>query len=127
MDISVIGLGKVGVSLVSCLVAAGHKVMGADIDPAIVEAINRRTLKTQEPGVLDRLALAPQGSLVATTDPVQAVRDTELTFVIVPTPSNTLGGFSLRYVLRACDDIGAGLRATSAEHTGSIVSTVLPG
>src|SRR5947207_13962989 len=79
MDISVIGLGKVGLSLASCLVAAGHKVVGVDIDAAIVQAINRRSINTQEPGVVERLCLAPQGSLVATTDPVQAVRDTEVT------------------------------------------------
>jgi UDPglucose 6-dehydrogenase len=127
MDISVIGLGKVGLSLVSCLVAAGHKVTGVDLDPEVVEAVNRRTLQTQEPGVLERLARAPAASVLATTDPAQAVRDTELTFVIVPTPSNALGGFSLRHVLRACDDIGAGVRAKSAHHTVAIVSTVLPG
>lgn len=127
MDISVIGLGKVGLSLVSCLIAAGHKVIGVDIDGALVDAVNRRTFQTPEPGVLDRLGLAAPAALVATTDPVQAVRDTDLTFVIVPTPSNTLGGFSLQHLLRACDDIGAGIRAKSAEHTVAIVSTVLPG
>lgn len=127
MDISVIGLGKVGLSLVSCLIAAGHKVIGVDIDGALVDAVNRRTFQTPEPGVLDRLGLAAPAALVATADPVQAVRDTDLTFVIVPTPSNTLGGFSLRHLLHACDDIGAGIRAKSAEHTVAIVSTVLPG
>jgi UDPglucose 6-dehydrogenase len=127
MDISVIGLGKVGLSLASCLVAAGHKVVGVDLDAAVVDAVNRRSIQTQEPGVLERLCLASHASLRATTDPVQAVRDTELTFVIVPTPSNTLGGFSLRYVLRACDDIGAGVRAKSSHHTVAIVSTMLPG
>jgi UDPglucose 6-dehydrogenase len=127
MDISVIGLGKVGLSLASCLVGAGHKVIGVDLDAAVVEAVNQRTVQTQEPGVVERLCKAPHGFLVATTDPVQAVRETQITFVIVPTPSNTLGGFSLRYVLHACDDIGAGVRAKSGPHTVAIVSTMLPG
>jgi UDPglucose 6-dehydrogenase len=55
------------------------------------------------------------------------VRDSTLSFVIVPTPSNTLGGFSLRYVLKACDQIGAAVRQKRGPHTVAVVSTVLPG
>ena len=127
MHISVIGLGKVGLSLASCLVAAGHKTVGADIDDRLVEALNRRDFHTPEPGVIDRLSTGFSDSFVAMTDTIEAVRATDATFVIVPTPSNMLGGFSLRYVLRACDDIGAALRHKSAEHTVAIVSTILPG
>src|SRR2546423_2643047 len=122
MQISVIGLGKVGLTLASCLAAAGHKVVGADIDPRLVDALNRRDFDTPEPGVVERLTRATSGSFTATIDVSQAVRDTDVTFVIVPTPSNTLGGFSLRYVLRAGDTIGAAIRLKTGTHTVAIVS-----
>src|SRR5689334_9323315 len=99
MQISVFGLGKVGVTLSACLGAAGNKVIGVDVNPALVDALNKGTFETQEPGVMERLARTPAGGFTATLDPTRGVCESELSFVIVPTPSNTLGGFSLRYVL----------------------------
>jgi UDPglucose 6-dehydrogenase len=127
MNISVFGLGKVGLSLAACLVRGGHTVVGADVDPTLVEALNRRDFRTPEPGVVERLSQAPAGHLVATTNAEQAVCETDCSFVIVPTPSNTLGGFSLRYVLPACDHIGAAIQKKSSRHTVVITSTLLPG
>jgi UDPglucose 6-dehydrogenase len=65
--------------------------------------------------------------LRATISPEDAVLNSETSIVIVPTPSNVLGGFSLKYVLRVCEQIGAALRRKKDEHTVSIGSTVLPG
>jgi len=127
MQISVIGLGKVGLSLAACLAASGCAVVGADVDAALVDALDRGDFHTPEPGVIERLKRAAAGSFAATRDVTRAVRDTDATFVIVPTPSNSLGGFSLRYVLHACDEIGAALRQKKGDHTVAIVSTLLPG
>jgi UDPglucose 6-dehydrogenase len=127
MKISVIGLGKVGLSLAACLAASGCAVVGADVDAALVDALDRGDFHTPEPGVIERLKRAAAGSFAATCDVTRAVRDTDATFVIVPTPSNSLGGFSLRYVLHACDEIGAALRQKKGGHTVAIVSTLLPG
>ena len=53
--------------------------------------------------------------------------NSDVSIVIVPTPSNVLGGFSLKYVMRVCDEIGTALRRKNDEHVISIASTVLPG
>jgi UDPglucose 6-dehydrogenase len=127
MRVSIVGLGKVGLSFASCLAAAGHSVVGADMDAELVASINRRELHTPEPGIAERLARAPSGAMTATTDVACAVLETAVTFVIVPTPSNALGGFSLRHVLAACDAIGGALRRKADHHTVAIVSTLLPG
>jgi UDPglucose 6-dehydrogenase len=126
MQISVFGLGKVGVTLCSCLSAAGNKVIGVDVNAALVDSLNGGAFETQEPGVMERLALTP-GGFRATLDPARAVCESEITFVIVPTPSNTLGGFSLRYVLKACGEIGTALRSKAGAHSVAVMSTVLPG
>jgi UDPglucose 6-dehydrogenase len=127
MRISIFGLGKVGVTLSSCLRAAGNNVIGVDVDAAVVDSLNSGAFHTQEPGVVERLTRISSGEFSATVDPIRAVCESELSFVIVPTPSNALGGFSLRYILKACDQIGASLRSKSGAHTVAIVSTVLPG
>jgi UDPglucose 6-dehydrogenase len=125
--VSIFGLGKVGYALAACLGAAGNSVVGCDPLADIVGAINARRHATAEPGVGERLAQLDQSRLRATTSPEDAVLSSDTSIVIVPTPSNVLGGFSLRYVLRACEKIGAALRRKKGNHIVSIASTVLPG
>ena len=127
MRISVFGLGKVGLTLSACLSAAGNRVIGVDVDPHLVEALNRGDHQASEPGVMDRLAQAGAEKFTASVDASQAIRETDLSFVIVPTPSNVLGGFSLRYVLRACREIGVTLKDKPGAHTVAVISTMLPG
>jgi UDPglucose 6-dehydrogenase len=124
--VSVFGLGKVGITLVSALLAAGYKVVGVDVVEPVVEAINNGTFTTVEPGVMERLNAAAPGQFVATLDPKVAVEQSDFSFIIVPTPSNTLGGFSNEYALRAIRGIGEAARDKASRHTVSLVSTVLP-
>jgi UDPglucose 6-dehydrogenase len=126
-DVSIFGLGKVGYSLAACLGVAGRSVVGCDPIADIVDAVNARRHVTAEPGVAERVAQLDQSRLRATTSPEDAVFNSDISIVIVPTPSNVLGGFSLKYVMRVCDEIGAALRRKKDRHTVSIASTVLPG
>jgi UDPglucose 6-dehydrogenase len=57
----------------------------------------------------------------------EAVNETELTFVIVPTPSDERGAFSLQYAIYAFREIGKALAAKNERHTVVLTSTVLPG
>jgi UDPglucose 6-dehydrogenase len=52
---------------------------------------------------------------------------TDLTFIIVPTPSEADGAFSLRYVLAAGESIGQALRKKNKYHIVALSSTVMPG
>src|SRR6516165_1025652 len=126
-NVSIFGLGKVGHTMAACLGAAGNTVVACDSNAAIVDAINARQYVTPEPGVAERIAELDQSRLRATTSAEDAVLDSDTSIVIVPTPSNVLGGFSLRYVLRVCHEIGAALRRKKDKHIVSVASTVLPG
>jgi len=126
-NVSVFGLGKVGYSLAACLGIAGHSVVGCDPLTEIVDAINARRHATAEPGVGERVAQLDQSRLRATSSAEDAVLNSDTSVVIVPTPSNVLGGFSLKYVLSVCEQIGAALRRKPDGHVVSIASTVLPG
>lgn len=123
--ISVIGLGKLGAPLAACLASRGFTVIGADIAPRVVASINEGRPPIQEPGLAD-LMVHCRGRLTATTDVQAAVRASEATFVVVPTPSEADGRFSLRFILETCTEIGQALR-DKTYHLMVITSTVMPG
>jgi UDPglucose 6-dehydrogenase len=126
LNISIFGLGKVGLTLAACLASAGHRVVGVDVSSCLIDSINDRTVRSDEPGVRDRI-LSSLGHLEATMSAEEAVQKTCLSYIIVPTPSNTFGGFSLRFVLEACRSIGKAIKNKKGNHVVSLVSTVLPG
>jgi UDPglucose 6-dehydrogenase len=126
-SISVFGLGKVGHTLACCLAAAGNRVVGVDPVRELVDAINAGSFESAEPGIAERLAAAGPEAFIATCSPDEAVAASDISMVIVPTPSNTLGGFSLRYVLNAIRTVAEGMRKKDGRHTVAVVSTVLPG
>jgi UDPglucose 6-dehydrogenase len=125
MDLAVIGLGKLGCPLAAVLASRGHRVVGIDLDPQAVAALNAGRAPVREPGLQERLAMA-EDRLRATTD-FAAVAETDLSFVIVPTPSGPDGTFSNRFVLDAVRRIGTALRGSGRYHVVNITSTVMPG
>ena len=124
--ISVVGLGKLGAPLAGCFAARGFQVIATDLDPQKVEAISRGESPVQEPGLAE-LLLESKGRLFATQDTEAAVRDSEATFIVVGTPSEPDGGFSLRYVMPICEAVGRALRNKNSFHVVVITSTVMPG
>lgn len=126
MKIAVVGLGKLGAPLAAVFASKGHEVMGIDLNPDYVDAINRGLPPVDEPG-LDALIRASAGRLRASTD-MAAAAACEATFVIVPTPTDAATGcFTNRFVLAAMESLGAALRGRADYHTVVITSTVMPG
>ena len=128
MRISVFGLGYVGAVSAGCLADDGHEVIGVDPVPTKVDLINRGQSPIVESDIGEIMAAtAKAGRLRATSDPNQAIRETELSFVCVGTPSQANGNLDLRYIRRICEQIGEALKAKSERHTVVIRSTILPG
>jgi UDPglucose 6-dehydrogenase len=124
--VSVIGLGKLGSPLAAVIASKGHTVVGADINADFVRQLNEGRAPVAETG-LQELIDDCRARLSATTDIQAAVAQTELTHVIVPTPSGPDGRFSLEHVLRAVEPIAAALRDKADFHVVSLTSTVMPG
>src|SRR5687767_9190164 len=108
MRVSVIGLGKLGSPLAAVLASKRHQVIGVDVNPDFVRLMQGGKAPVDEPG-LQELIDASEGYLSATTDFEGAIADSEISFVIVPTPSDSQGGFSNKYVLSAVTAIGQAL------------------
>jgi UDPglucose 6-dehydrogenase len=124
--ISVFGLGKLGAVVAGCHASRGFEVVGVDVAEDSVEKVRRGQPPVEEPGIEDLYA-ACGGRLTATLDGAKAVCDSDATLIIVPTPSEPDGSFSLRYALRTCEVIGRGLREKTDPHLVVMKSTVLPG
>jgi len=124
--ISIVGLGKLGASMAAAIASRGHEVIGVDVNRRAVDAINAGHAPVQETG-LEALIDANRSRLRATMNQEEAILESELTFVIVPTPSDERGAFSLQYAAYAFREIGKALARKPGRHTIVLTSTVLPG
>ncbi len=125
LKISVIGLGKLGSPMAAVFADRGHTVIGVDHLATVVSAINEGKAPVWEPG-LQALVDANRESLTATTDLEAAVLGSEITFIIVPTPSEPDGRFSMRNVLVAAETMGKALQKKGSYHLVVVTSTVMP-
>ncbi|MEJ2069637.1 MAG: nucleotide sugar dehydrogenase [Syntrophobacterales bacterium] len=126
MKVSVFGLGKLGLCTAACFAARGHQVWGYDADPAVMASLQARENPLQETGLDDLLAQA-WSNLSLTNQPATLVQDTDISLIIVPTPSQPDGCFSNQAVETVLRLIGPALRQKKTFHVVDIVSTVMPG
>ena len=124
--VSVVGLGKLGLCLAAVLASRGFDVRGIDVDQTKVDAVNRGNPLVYEPR-LKGLIKSNAKRLAATTRYDGEVADTDATFVVVPTPSDGSGAFSLEYVEPVMDKIGLELASSRRYHLVVLTSTVMPG
>lgn len=111
-----------------CLAREGHEVIGVDPVRTKVDLVNAGRSPVIEAEIGEIIATAVKsGSLRATADQDQALRETELSFVCVGTPSQVNGNLDVAYVRRVCELIGQTLKTKSTRHTVVIRSTILPG
>jgi UDPglucose 6-dehydrogenase len=124
--VSVVGLGKLGAPLLAVLARQGFEVYGVDLNPQTVAKIQSGVAPVEEPKLRDLLA-THRARIRATADWREAVNNSELTYLLVPTPSGADGGFKNDYLLAAIDEIGAVLRGKAGYHLVVVSSTVMPG
>lgn len=112
--------------MAACFATKGFEVVGADRSQSYVDAVNELRAPVFEPG-LDALLREAAGKIRATTDTAEAVGAADIVFLVVPTPTDVTGGFSLQYVLEACGDIGRAIEGRRDFPVVVVTSTVMPG
>lgn len=124
--VSVIGLGKLGGSMAAGMASRGLNVIGVDVNRHAVDAVNAGQAPVQETGLGEMIA-ANRERIRATLSAEEAVLGSDISFVIVPTPSDERGAFTLQYARFAFKSLGQALRKKNGYHVIVLTSTVLPG
>ncbi|MBP1928365.1 UDPglucose 6-dehydrogenase [Methanolinea mesophila] len=126
MHITVIGTGYVGAVTGACLAEMGHNVVFVGRDQRKLDLISSGVSPIFEKG-LDDLLERNTARIRTTTDLAGAVRDSEVTFVCVGTPSLEDGSIDLGQVEEVSRTIGKSLGSDGNYRTIIMKSTVLPG
>lgn len=128
MNISIFGLGYVGCVGAACCAKLGHKVIGVDVSENKVNLINSGHPTIIEKDI-EELCMEGHrsGLLTATMDGDKAVKETDISFIVVGTPSSPEGHLNLSYIYNVAKEIGEALRTKEGFHIVAIRSTVLPG
>lgn len=128
LSISIFGLGYVGSVSAACFAKLGHRVIAVDINPAKVEMLESGRSPILEAQMKELVAEARGACrLHATTDARSAVRESEISFVCVGTPSLRSGKLDLSHVEHAARELGTGLKDKNSPHTVVLRSTASPG
>ena len=122
--VAVVGLGKIGLPLAAQFAAKGWHVIGCDVDPAVVDAVNRGASHiNEEAGLEEAVATAHKAGLLrAVVDAAEAVRDARTVVVIVPLMVDGEGRTDFRNLDAATAAITSGLQ----RGTLVIYETTLP-
>jgi UDPglucose 6-dehydrogenase len=124
--ISVIGLGKLGAPLVYFLASKGFTVYGYDVSTKISEKLKKK----QNPFFLEENLdsyIKKYNKLVHIKDTLSsAVNNTDITFLILPTPSLKNGKFDNSYLVKSLKQIVLSIKSKKKFHLINITSTVMP-
>jgi UDPglucose 6-dehydrogenase len=107
MKIAVIGTGYVGLVAGACLAENGNDVVCVDRDAAKVRALQRGRIPIYEPGLEEMVRRnRSEKRLTFTTDLGKGVRNSQIVFIAVGTPTGEDGSADLRHVLEVARQIG---------------------
>ena len=123
--ISVVGLGKLGLCTAACFADKGFRVIGVDVDIGKINKINRGISPIQETG-LPELVRKVGKNLSATDNYNEAIGKSDVTFIVVATPSLADGRFSNEYLEKSVHKIAEALKRKEKYHLVVVTSTVMP-
>lgn len=128
MNISIFGLGYVGCVGIGCLASQGNKMIGVDVSDIKVNLINSGKPTIVEKDIDELIKNGfDEGRISATLDYKYAVKNSDISFICVGTPSAENGHLNLNYIYQTAKEIGEALKDKDAFHIVVIRSTVFPG
>lgn len=106
MNISIIGMGYVGLVAGVCFAEMGHIVTGLDIDESKISELSNGGVPLHEPGLRELLQRnLKEGRICFTTRYDVAIRASPLIFLALPTPASRDGSADLSYIFSAAKEI----------------------
>src|SRR5580692_5286054 len=130
MDVTVIGCGYVGLVTGTCLASIGHTVRGVEKDLKKLKTLQDGHCPIFEPGLQELMQENYASGQLQFTDNVKAaVKDAEVVYLAVGTPSRPDGTVDMSYLEAAGKEVCDALAANESDYLATIVvkSTVPAG
>jgi UDP-N-acetyl-D-mannosaminuronic acid dehydrogenase len=124
VDVSVIGLGRVGLPLALCFADRGLRVHGIDNDPERLLAVEGGTMPFEETGAQELLERVRASGRLTLSDSVPDAAQAEHIVITLGTPSFSHIEIDMRDIRAALDDLLPVLREG---HSLVLRSTIAPG
>jgi len=102
-NITIFGVGKLGLCFALNLEHVGYSVLGVDVHPAYVDSLNSKTLTSPEESV--EAMLKASKNFTATTDVEEGLEYSDTLFVLVATPSLENGKYDHSQIDRLADQL----------------------
>jgi UDPglucose 6-dehydrogenase len=127
LKISLVGMGYVGLTTGMAFATHGYDVVVTDTIPERVEMLAQGKTPFYEVGMDEIIKdVVEKGLLKGSLDNDKAVKETDVTFICVGTPSGADGSIDLKYIRSAATDIGKALRDKDKYHVIAPKSTIVP-
>ncbi len=118
MNVTVFGVGYVGLVQAVVLADVGHNVCCVDVDEKKIESLKDGDIPIFEPGLSDLVQVNYEKKRIDfTTDAARGINHAELQFIAVGTPPDEDGSADLQYVLAV-----AGMIATHMQESKIVIN-----
>jgi UDPglucose 6-dehydrogenase len=125
--ISIIGLGKLGLPLLTTFAKNNQKVIGYDVDVQKINSLKNKEIPFYEPN-LEEFFIKYYDNIEVGNDTENLVLNSNVAIILVNTPSDGNGEFSNDYVFKAIELVSKSLKnSKSSDFLFIISSTVMPG
>jgi len=126
--ISIVGIGYVGLPTAVGFALRGNEVIAVTTTQSKADMINLGKPPIFEKGLEAALKeVLEKKSFRCTTDLEDAIRNSDVTFIAVGTPSQTDGSIDLSQIKTAAEQIAKTLKDKNEYHVVAVKSTVIPG
>ncbi len=106
-NITIIGLGYIGLPTAAVMARAGMRVMGYDLNKRVIDALNRGEIIIEEPGLSELVnQMVNEGRLKG----ISTLEESDVFIIAVPTPITEDKKADMSYVKGAAESIAPHLK-----------------
>ena len=122
--IGIIGLGKLGLPLAAVIAEAGYTVSGVDYNQSLINKLQNHAFGYDEPNLND--ILTKHAHKIEFGTDYKLLFDTDIVYIILPTPSDTFGNFDDSLIVSAVKNLLKIWKDRESAKTIVVVSTLMP-